>query len=54
MQQLSGKVFAVMLAGCVLPHAVPAEDVVSSHLLGLELARDIAQGAIDACRKQGY
>ena len=34
--------------------AVNAEDVVPARLPGLELARDIAQGAIDACRKQGY
>jgi uncharacterized protein GlcG (DUF336 family) len=31
-----------------------AQDVVPARLLGLDLARDIAQGAIDACRKQGY
>jgi uncharacterized protein GlcG (DUF336 family) len=28
--------------------------VVPVRLLGLDLARDIAQGAIDACRKDGY
>jgi len=33
---------------------VHAQDVVPARLLGLELARDIAQGAIDACRKDGY
>ena len=54
MKQLSSKVFACLLAGSVLPSALPAADVVSSRLLGLELARDIAQGAIDACRKEGY
>jgi len=31
-----------------------AEDVVPVRLMGLDLARDIAQGAIDACRKDGY
>ena len=31
-----------------------AGDVVSVKLMTLELARDIAQGAIDACRKDGY
>ena len=33
---------------------VLAEDVVPSRLMGLDLARDVAQGAIDACRKDGY
>ena len=47
-------VFAVLLL-CQLP-AVPAlaGDVVNVKLMTLELARDIAQGAIDACRKDGY
>ena len=47
-------VFAVSLL-CQLP-AVPvlAGDVVNVKLMTLELARDIAQGAIDACRKDGY
>jgi len=31
-----------------------AGDVVNVKLMTLELARDIAQGAIDACRKDGY
>jgi uncharacterized protein GlcG (DUF336 family) len=31
-----------------------AEDVVPVRLMGLELALDIAQGAIDACREKGY
>ena len=31
-----------------------AEDVIPSRLMGLDLARDIAQGAIDHCRKDGY
>ena len=30
------------------------EDVLPSRLMGLDLARDIAQGAIAACRKDGY
>lgn len=34
--------------------ALQAEDVVPVRLMGLDLARDIAQGAIDACRKDGY
>jgi uncharacterized protein GlcG (DUF336 family) len=39
-----------LLAGSPLQ----AEDVVPVRLMGLDLARDIAQGAIDACRKDGY
>ena len=40
---------------CQLP-ALPAVagDVLNVRLMTLELARDIAQGAIDACRKDGY
>ena len=40
---------------CQLP-ALPAVagDVINVKLMTLELARDIAQGAIDACRKDGY
>jgi uncharacterized protein GlcG (DUF336 family) len=34
--------------------AVQATDVVSVKLMTLELAVDIARGAIDACRKDGY
>jgi len=40
---------------CLLAGApLQAEDVVPVRLMGLDLARDIAQGAIDACRKDGY
>jgi len=41
---------------CSLLAASPlsAEDVLPARLMGLDLARDIAQGAIDACRKEGY
>jgi uncharacterized protein GlcG (DUF336 family) len=40
---------------CQLP-ALPAVagDVLNVKLMTLDLARDIAQGAIDACRKDGY
>ena len=31
-----------------------AGDVINVKLMTLDLARDIAQGAIDACRKDGY
>lgn len=43
-----------LLAGMLVATATCAEDVVPARLLGLDLARDIAQGAIDACRKEGY
>ncbi|MEZ5542696.1 MAG: heme-binding protein [Pseudomonadota bacterium] len=43
-----------LAAGMVAAVGAGAEDVVPSRLLGLDLARDIAQGAIDACRKDGY
>lgn len=44
----------VLAAALLVTAGAAAEDVVPSRLLGLELARDIAQGAIDACRKEGY
>jgi uncharacterized protein GlcG (DUF336 family) len=43
------------LLSCLLPGSLlQAEYVVPARLMGLDLARDIAQGAIDACRKDGY
>ena len=55
MQKLMKKCLACVLAVLLFPHpALMAEDVLPARLMGLELARDIAQGAIDACRKQGY
>jgi uncharacterized protein GlcG (DUF336 family) len=42
------------LLQCMAAASVCAQDVVPSRLMGLDLARDIAQGAIDACRKEGY
>ena len=44
----------VMMPVLLITAGAFAEDVVPSRLLGLDLARDIAQGAIDACRKDGY
>lgn len=45
----------VFLLCCLLSGApLLAEDVVPVRFMGLDLARDIAQGAIDACRKDGY
>jgi uncharacterized protein GlcG (DUF336 family) len=43
-----------ILCGLLAGSALSAEDVVPVRLMGLDLARDIAQGAIDACRKDGY
>ena len=50
------------VAGCmigllpVLVAVLPAQasDLVPTRLLGLELARDIAGAAVEACRKDGY
>ena len=33
---------------------VYAQDVIPARLMSLELARDIAQGTLDACHKDGY
>ena len=45
---------AVLLL-CQLPsHVAMAADVVTVKLMTLEIARDVAQGAIDACRQDGY
>jgi uncharacterized protein GlcG (DUF336 family) len=55
MQKLRKMCLASVLTTSLFSHtALMAEDVVPARLMGLELARDIAQGAIDACRKQGY
>jgi uncharacterized protein GlcG (DUF336 family) len=55
MQERVKRYFGCVLVSCLLLHPVlKAEDVVPARLMGLELARDIAQGAVDACRKDGY
>ena len=41
--------FAVLLAG-----PLQAADLVPTRLLGLDLARDIATAAVEACRKDGF
>jgi len=46
--------YLVLLPCLLIATTVYAADVVPVRLPGLELARDIAQGAIDACRKEGY
>jgi uncharacterized protein GlcG (DUF336 family) len=55
MQARVRKYAGCLLVPCLLaPAALIAGDLVPARLMGLELARDIAQGAIDACRKDGY
>lgn len=45
-----------ILLPLVLAAALPAQatDMVPVRQIGLELARDIAMGAVEACRKDGY
>ncbi|MGB5260517.1 MAG: heme-binding protein [Gammaproteobacteria bacterium] len=45
---------ACLLLACLPAFAVQANDLIPSRLLGLDLARDIATAAVDACRKDGY
>ncbi len=47
-------VIAVLLLSQLPGHSAVAGDVIDVKLMTLELARDIAEGAIDACRKDGY
>jgi uncharacterized protein GlcG (DUF336 family) len=51
--RLSQLIFAIPLF-VPLASGLASEDVISTKLMSLELARDIAQGAVDACRKEGY
>lgn len=39
---------------CAVAQAAPAVDIIPARVMSLDLARDIAQGALDACRKDGY
>ena len=48
-----GSLIFILLCLSAVP-AVFAADVLESRLMGLDLARDIAQGAINHCRKDGY
>ena len=44
-----------MLATLLAPLAVAADpDLIQVKRMSMELARDIAQGAVDACREEGY
>ncbi|MGB5441557.1 MAG: heme-binding protein [Gammaproteobacteria bacterium] len=49
-----GGVFVLLQCLAVGMPVQAEEDVLPSRLMGLDLARDIAQGAIAACRKDGY
>jgi len=48
------KILAGFLFFILVMPAVQATDVVNVKLMTLDLAVDIAQGAIDACREEGY
>jgi len=48
------KILAGFLFFILVMPAVQATDVVNVKLMTLDLAVDIAQGAIDACREDGY
>jgi len=56
MKSLKLRCCRVLCSLCCLLAGFPllAQDVVPARLMGLELAQDIARGAIDACRKDGY
>lgn len=36
------------------PLAVSAKDVITQRTVGMELARDLAQASVDACRERGW
>jgi len=52
--KMYGGVLVLLLCLVVGTTVQAEEDVLPSRLMGLDLARDIAQGAIAACRKDGY
>ncbi len=56
MKRLNAKwLGAMLLVSWLVPlPALAAEDVLPARLMTLELARDIAQGTVDACREMGY
>ena len=39
---------------CAVAQVTQAADFIPARLMSLDLARDIAQAALDACRKDGY
>lgn len=46
--------YVFMVAVLLRLPPVSASDLVPTHLLGLDLARDIATATVDACREDGY
>jgi len=44
----------LILAGTATLRAAPADDIVSVRLLSMELAREVATAAVEACRAHGY
>jgi len=48
------KRITALILGMTASLSVQAADVVSSKNIGMELARDIANEAVMACRKEGY
>jgi uncharacterized protein GlcG (DUF336 family) len=53
-QWLAGALLASAVAIGAGPVPAAAEDVVKVERMSMELARDIAQGAVEACREEGY
>ena len=51
---MSMKHFFLVLLSFILSSPSLAEDVLSTKLMTLDLARDIASQTLEACRKQGY
>lgn len=45
---------ASLLCSTLMPLMAIAEDVVKESTIGMELARDLASSAIEACRENGY
>jgi uncharacterized protein GlcG (DUF336 family) len=39
---------------CAIAAGVSARDVISVQRMSMELARDVAQASVEACREQGY
>ncbi|MGE5241999.1 MAG: GlcG/HbpS family heme-binding protein [Bacteroidota bacterium] len=48
------KWLAPWMLGAILSSPLQAADVLNAKLMTLDLARDIANHTLDACRKQGY
>src|SRR3989344_9528785 len=48
------KSFVPMLLGAMLSFPVQAADVLNTKIMTLDLARDIANQTLEACRKKGY